>query len=90
MSKNKGKSLDTRYTPITQYTPITHYTASLNHVGDSGDETVEVTTHKHVEIEAAGRKYPLTLNAHECRRLAAGLLKAADVLDGGQSPEEQR
>lgn len=83
MSKAKGKNRGTRYTPITDYT------ATVLDVGDGGDETIDVTTHKHVEVEFEGMNYPLKLNAHEARKLAHGLFKAADVLDGGQLKERR-
>lgn len=74
MSKRKGS----------KYTPIRKPIGYLPTTGENGDESIDVSVRRFVEITIDGNLHPTELNAWEARKMGRALIKAASKLDGAR------
>lgn len=71
-------------TKSNRYTPIRIPTGYLPTTGENGDETIDVSVRRFVEITIDGQQHPTELNAWEARKMGRALIKAASKLDGAR------
>lgn len=64
--------------------PITIPIGYLPATGEGGDESIDVSVRRFVEVTIDGKPDPVALNAFEARKLGRALLKAAKRLDAAR------